>query len=74
VTPVPPLELNPLPFVETLEIVTFAVPESVSTTDCVTRDPTVTLPNPTLCRVDVSVDSDCVAGLLGATPVAESGI
>ena len=74
VTLVPPLAMKPLPFAEMPEIVTFAVPESVSTTDCVTNVPTVTLPNATPVVLAVSVDCGCVAGLLGATAVAESGI
>jgi hypothetical protein len=74
VTFVPPLALNPLPFVETPEIVTFAVPESVTTTDCVTSVPTVMLPNPTDVGFAVSVDCGGAAPSLGATAVAESGI
>jgi hypothetical protein len=71
---VPPLALNPPPLAETPDIVTFAVPESVSTTDCVLSVLTVTLPNPTPFVFAVSVDSGCVAGLLGATAVADIGI
>src|SRR5579862_7419186 len=74
VTFVPPLALNPLPWVETPEIVTFAVPESVNTTDCETVVATVTLPNPTDVLLGVSVDCGCVCELVGATAVADSGI
>ena len=74
VTLFPPLALNPAPFAETLEIVTFVVPESVRTTVCVTGVPTVTLPNVRAVELAASVDCTSVAGLLAATAVAEIGI
>ena len=39
-----PLALNPLPVAETLEMVTFALPVSVSVISCAVDVPTVTFP------------------------------
>jgi hypothetical protein len=43
-----PLALNPLPVADTLEMVTFALPVSVSVTSCDVEVPTVTFPKSTL--------------------------
>lgn len=44
----PPLSLNPLPAAEIVEIVTLALPVSVSVTSCAVDVPTATLPKFTL--------------------------
>jgi hypothetical protein len=43
-----PLALNPLPVADTLEMLTFALPVSVSVTSCEVDVPTVTFPKFTL--------------------------
>jgi hypothetical protein len=56
VTFVPPFALNPPPVVEVPEIITFAVPSSLSVTVCVAGVPIVTFPNETVVEVAVSRD------------------
>ncbi len=52
----PPLALNPLPEVDTAEIVTLAVPTSVRVTGCATLFPTGEFPKLTLDELGVSWD------------------